>query len=185
MNKLVRPVLALAIAALVTGSATAATLPPLASGKLKERFAILSQRHTNECLLTPAGLDKFAVNGRLQGSCCGPMKYADYVRQISGLKAYADNTEIPPDPYDVPVSLAKHLLALDKKLTLDSRQQEVYDNATKLAEEHGPCCCRCWRWFAFRGQAKEFIRAGRYTSAQIAKIWDLEDGCGSGSMMMK
>ena len=95
MNKLVRPVLALAVAALVTGSASRATLPPLASGKLKGRFAILSQRHTNECLLTPAGLDKFAVNGRLQGSCCGPMKYADYVRQINGLKAFADNTEIP------------------------------------------------------------------------------------------
>jgi hypothetical protein len=113
------------------------------------------------------------------------MKYADYARQINGLKAYADNAEIPPDPYDVPVSLAKHLLALDRKLTLSSQQQQVYDKATKLAEEHGPCCCRCWRWFAFRGQAKEFIRDGRYTSAQIAQIWDLEDGCGSGSMMMR
>jgi hypothetical protein len=177
--------LVLALTAMAAGSATAATLPPLSSGKLKARFAILSQRHTNECLLTPAGLDKFAVNGRLQGSCCGPMKYADYARQINGLKAYADNAEIPPDPYDVPVSLAKHLLALDRKLTLSSQQQQVYDKATKLAEEHGPCCCRCWRWFAFRGQAKEFIRDGRYTSAQIAQIWDLEDGCGSGSMMMR
>src|SRR5436190_17905677 len=118
MNKAVLPALALAVAVFAAGSATAATLPPLSSGKLKERFAILSQRHTNECLLTPAGLDKFAVNGRLQGSCCGPMKCADYVRQISGLKAYADNTEIPPDPYDVSVSLAKHLLTLDKQLTL-------------------------------------------------------------------
>src|SRR5437764_7522637 len=110
MNKFVRPALALVVAALATGSATAATLPPLSSGKLKERFAILSQRHTNECLLTPAGLDKFAVNGRLQGSCCGPMKYADYVRQINGLKAYADNTEIPPGREDVYATLSNRLL---------------------------------------------------------------------------
>jgi hypothetical protein len=185
MNMLVRPVLVFIVAALATGSATAATLPPLSSGNLKARFAILSQRHTNECLLTPAGLDKFAVNGRLQGSCCGPMKYSDNVRQIDGLKAYADNSEIPPDPYDVPVSLAKHLLSLDSSLTLDTAQQKVYSEATKLATEHGPCCCKCWRWFAFRGQAKEFIREERYSAAQIAQIWDLEDGCGSGSMMTK
>jgi hypothetical protein len=185
MNKLARPLLALVVAALVAGPAAAATLPSLSSGKLKERFAILSQRHTNECLLTPAGLDKFAVNGRLQGSCCGPMKYADYVHQINGLKAYAGNSEIPHDPYDVPVSLAKHLLSLDRTLSLDAAQQKVYKRATKLAEEHGPCCCRCWRWFAFRGQAKEFIREGRYDAAQIAQVWDLEDGCGSGSMMMR
>jgi hypothetical protein len=185
MKVLIRGGLMLVLVAVAAGAASAATLPPLSSGKLKARFAILSQRHTNECLLTPAGLDKFAVNGRLQGSCCGPMKYADYVRQIHGLKAYADNSEIPPDPYDVPVSLAKHLLALDKKLTLSTQQQQIYKQATKLADEHGPCCCRCWRWFAFRGQAKEFIRERRYSAAQIAQIWDLEDGCGSGSMMMR
>jgi hypothetical protein len=142
----------------------AATLPPLASGNLKARFA---------------------VEGRPQGSCCGPMKYTDYLRQFHGLRAYAGNSEIPPDPSDVAVSLAKHLLALDKDLTLTTRQQQVYKRATRLAHEHGPCCCRCWRWFAFRGQAKEFIRERRYTAAQIAQIWDLEDGCGSGSMMMR
>ena len=185
MKTLICSGLMLALLGLASGAATAATLPPLSSGNLKARFAILSQRHSNECLLTPAGLDKFAVNGRLQGSCCGPMKYTDYVRQIHGLKAFADNSEIPPDPYDVSVSLAKHLLALDKHLTLTTQQQRVYKRATKLAHEHGPCCCRCWRWFAFRGQAKEFIREGRYTAAQIAQMWDLEDGCGSGSMMMR
>jgi hypothetical protein len=168
----------------LTASASAGVLPSLTSGKLKERFAILSRRHTNRCKLTPAELAGMPVTGRLQGSCCGPMKYTDYVKQINGLKAYADAGTIPPDPYDVSVTLAKHLIYLDHRLTLTPAEQKVYNQATRLAEEHGPCCCRCWRWFAFQGQAKQFIRLRRYSAAQIAQIWDLEDGCGSGSMMM-
>jgi len=171
-------------AACFTGSASAGALPSLASGKLKERFAILSQRHTNRCNLTPAQLTRMPATARLQGSCCGPMNYSDYVTQINGLKGYAGTDTIPPDPYDVSVALAKHLIYLDRRLTLTSAEQKVYNQATKLAEEHGPCCCRCWRWFAFQGQAQQFIRLGRYSVAQIAQIWDLEDGCGSGSMMM-
>jgi hypothetical protein len=167
-----------------TGSASAGVLPSLASGNLKGRFAILSQRHTNRCNLTPAELAAMPATGRLQGSCCGPMKYSDYVKQVNGLKAYAGADTIPPDPYDVSVALAKHLIYLDRQLTLTPTEQEVYNQATKMAEEHGPCCCRCWRWFAFQGQAKQFIRLRRYSAAQIAQIWDLEDGCGSGSMMM-
>lgn len=186
MKPLYRITLTVAIAAgVIAGPVSAAVLPPLSSGDLKGRFAILSQRHSNECILTAAGIDKLAVNGRLQGACCGPMKYSDYVRQINGLKAYASNSEIPPDPYDMSVSLAKHLISLDNTLTLNPEQQKVYDQAVKLASEHGPCCCKCWRWFAFRGQAKEAIRNGSYGAAEIARIWDLEDGCGSGSMMMK
>lgn len=60
------------------------------------------------------------------------MKYSDHVKPINGLKAYSSTDTIPPDPYDVSVRLAKHLLSLDRRLT-----------------------------------------------------WDLEDGCGSGSMMMR
>jgi len=170
--------------AFIAPSASAGVLPSLASGKLKERFAVLSERHTNRCNLTPTGLAGMPAAARLQGSCCGPMKYSDYVKQIKGLKAYAGSDTIPPDPYDISVALAKHLLYLDRRLTLTSAEQKVYKQATNLAEEHGPCCCRCWRWFAFEGQAKQFIRLRRYSAAQIAEIWDLEDGCGSGSMMM-
>jgi hypothetical protein len=112
------------------------------------------------------------------------MAYTDYVKQIRGLKAYADVPEIPSDPYNVEVRLAQQLFSFDKAYTLDSDQQTVYDNAMKMAEEKGPCCCRCWRYVAFRGQAKELIARRRYTAAQIAQVWDLEDGCGSGSMMM-
>lgn len=165
-------------------SASAAVLPPLASGNLKGRFAILSLRHTNRCNLTPGGLAAMPATGRLQGSCCGPMRYSDYVKQINGLKAYAATDTIPRDPYDISVALAKHLLYLDRRLTLSPAEEKVFKQATKLADEHGPCCCKCWRWFAFEGQAKQFIRLQRYSAQQIAQIWDLEDGCGSGSMMM-
>jgi hypothetical protein len=173
------------LAASVTSSASAGVLPSLASGKLKERFGILSQRHTNRCDLTPSELASMPATARLQGSCCGPMKYSDYVKQIKGLKAYVVTDTIPPDPYDVSVALARHLIYLDRRLTLTPAEQRVYKQATRMSEEHGPCCCRCWRWFAFRGQAKQFIRLRRYSAAQIAQIWDLEDGCGSGSMMMR
>jgi hypothetical protein len=75
--------------------------------------------------------------------------------------------------------------ARHKTHSLDAAQQTVYEQAMKMAEEHGPCCCRCWRYVAFRGQAKELIARRRYTAAQIAHVWDLEDGCGSGPMMMQ
>lgn len=54
----------------------------------------------------------------------------------------------------------------------------------KMAEQHGPCCFRCWRYAAFRGQAKKLIVRRRYTTSQIAEVWDLDDGCGSGNMVM-
>ena len=80
------------------------------------------------------------------------------VAACNGLEAYTGTGTIRPDPYDVSVALAK------------------------MADEHGPCC-RCWRWSAFEGQAKQFIRLRRSSAALIARIWNLEDGCGSGSMM--
>jgi len=57
-------------------------------------------------------------------------------------------------------------------------QQAFYDDAKKPSDEHGPCCCHCWRWKAFEGQAKALIARRGYTAGQIANVWDLEDGCG-------
>src|SRR5438093_1962219 len=78
----------------------------VASGTLKQRFALLSARHTNQCGLTSTNLNSLAVHGRLQGSCCRPMVFSRYVRQVTGLRAYAAVAEIPADPYDIPVGLA-------------------------------------------------------------------------------
>ncbi len=101
-----------------------------------------------------------------------------YQEQVEGLRKYADASQIPSDPYDVPVSLAKQLFEYDKTIQLTVDQQAIYDKATQLAKEHGPCCCRCWRWFAFEGQAKYLISKQNWSAEQIAELWDLEDGCG-------
>jgi len=163
-------------------------LAPLASGNLKQRFALLSQQHSNQCGLAGADFSALARNGRLQGSCCSAMVYNEYARQINGLKRYATFPEVPTDPYDISVGQAAQLVAFDRSITLTPSQQKVYDQARKLSHEHGPCCCHCWRWTAFNGQAKMLIARRRYSAAQVAAIWNLDDGCGgghsSGPMMM-
>jgi hypothetical protein len=150
----------------------------VAQGTLSQRFALLSQRHTNKCSLASIDLNKIAVRGRLQGSCCSAMVYSHYAEQVRGLRAYATLDEIPADPYDVPVALAKQLIGYKKSIKLTDAEQAIYDQAKKLSDEHGPCCCHCWRWNAFEGQAKGLIDRRQYSAAQIAKVWNLEDGCG-------
>ena len=101
-----------------------------------------------------------------------------YQEQVEGLKKYADIPQIPSDPYDVPVKLAKQLFDYQKTIQLTSNQQAVYDQAMQISEEGGPCCCRCWRWFAFEGQTKYLITELNWSAQQVAELWDLEDGCG-------
>ena len=76
------------------------------------------------------------------------------------------------------LSLAKTLVDYDKMIMLNPQQQKTYDSAMKMADEGGPCCCKCWRWTAFEGQAKYLITEYNYNEKQIAQVWDLEDGCG-------
>ncbi len=161
----------------MTGSQS---LPALSTGEqtLRERFAVLTSRHTNQCSLTPQSVDSLAVHGRLQGSCCRPMEFEHYMKQVRGLAAYRGLAPIPRDPYDIPLSQAKQLIDYDRTITLTVQQQAAYQTARKLAHEHGPCCCHCWRWTAFEGQAKYLLTQRRYTPSQIAAVWDLEDGCG-------
>lgn len=164
----------LAVAATV-GAASAAPGP----GSLRGRFDYLSRQHTNTCSLDPAALASMRPSARLQGACCSSMVYKDYVRQIHGLARYSHDL-VPRDPYDIPVSLARKLVAFNDTILLTSKQQRLFDAATRLSDEGGPCCCHCWRWVAFEGQAKELIVRRRYSAEQLAALWDLEDGCGSG-----
>lgn len=106
------------------------------------------------------------------------MDFKSYQQQVAGLKKYANIPQIPPDPYDVPVSLAMQLFEYQRAIQLTPAQQAVYDAATKKSKEGGPCCCRCWRWTAFEGQAKYLISKLNWTAEQIAELWGLEDGCG-------
>ena len=140
-------------------------------------FAFLRLQHTNDCSLQPTDLAQMAAGTRLQGSCCTPIDLGRYARQIAGLRAYAALREVPRDPYDIPVALARRLTSY-QKISLAPAQQGVYRRAVSLSREHGPCCCRCWRWYAFEGQAHELIGRRNWGARQVASLWDLEDGCG-------
>lgn len=147
------------------------------AGSLEEKFMILSSANTNYC--APSNfLDAKSDNERLQGSCCSEMDFHRYAEQVEGLKKYSDIDVIPSDPYDIEISLAKRLVAYGEEIVLTEQQQEVYDKAMEISMEGGPCCCKCWRWTAFEGQAKYLITEYNFDEKQIAEVWDLEDGCG-------
>lgn len=151
---------------------------PIQADAPNERFALLRDRHSNRCSLRADSVAMFPEAGRLQGACCAPMNLADYKRQLRGLRSYRAVPLVPADPYDVSVRLAARLIAYDRSIRLGRAERRLYDQAVRLSKEHGPCCCKCWRWSAFAGQAKELIVEQRYSAAEIAAIWGLEDGCG-------
>lgn len=145
----------------------------------EEKFEYLSSKNSNQCGLVAQNIDAFSEKESLQGACCGAMDMHRYQEQVSGLKKYFQYSDVvPEDPYDIPVALAKKLVDYQKSIQLTSEEQGVYDEAMKMSHEGGPCCCRCWRWTAFEGQAKYLITEKNFTSEQIAEVWDLEDGCG-------
>jgi hypothetical protein len=113
----------------------------------------------------------------MKGSCCSPMNFKMYQIQVEGLKKYGSVPEIPNDPYDIPASLAKSATSHYND-TLTPDQQKVYDYAMQNSKEHGPCCCKCWRWYMYGGLAKILIQKYHFTGAQIVDVWNLSDGCG-------
>ena len=145
-------------------------------------FAVLSAANTNRCDLAAAEVRWMRDGMRLQGSCCTAMDRSSYRAQLGGLRSYARRERglVPVNPYDVPVDLAKRLLAY-RTITLDARQQATYDRARGMSDLGGPCCCRCWRWQAFDGQARFLIARRHYSASQVAQVWDLEEGCGGRS----
>lgn len=151
------------------------SIPP--TNSMEEKFTILSNSQTNYCAASDFLTSK-EDDARLQGSCCSKMDFHRYTEQVEGLKQYSSIDVIPSDPYDIEASLAKRLVAYAQTIQLDAQQQVMYDNAMKMSAEGGPCCCKCWRWTAFEGQAKYLITKHNFDEKQIAQVWDLEDGCG-------
>lgn len=151
------------------------------SQALAAQFEYLSQNGNSSC--SSAFRDSIASmpdDARLQGSCCSPMSMHRYSEQVEGLKKYQSIAEIPPDPYDIEVGLAKKLMAhYDDQLT--SEEQKAYDYATQNSDEKGPCCCKCWRWNTYGGLAKYLIRNHQFTGEQVTELWNLSDGCGGDS----
>lgn len=150
--------------------------PKLAAGSA-EKFEYLSSQRTNKCGLLE-NLDAMNENDSLQGSCCSAMDLHRYQEQVKGLKKFKNISQIPQDPYDIPVKLARELFDYQKSIELNDNQKESYNKATELSHEGGPCCCRCWRWTAFEGLAKYLITKENFSAEEIAEVWNLEDGCG-------
>jgi len=138
---------------------------PLNESILQTGFAYLSQAHTNLCAL-PTFIYSMQDGSYIQGSCCSPMNFTSYVQQVNGLHNYSNIPQIPADPYNISVSLAKELLGY-QNLTLTSMQQKVFDSAMNISS---PCCCQCWRWYAFAGQAKYLIVRYNFSASKIAAI---------------
>lgn len=159
---------------------TLAVKPAYAAGS-QEAFNYLSTTNSatrSYCGLQQQTVDSFSNEDFIEGSCCGAMDFHRYQEQVEGLKKYSNTSQIPEDPYNIPTSLAQELFEYQKSIALTTQQQVVYDQAMEMSDEGGPCCCRCWRWTAFEGQAKYLITQEDFTAEQIAQVWGLEDGCG-------
>ena len=155
----------------------ATEIPP----DVRARFDYLSNNGNSNCSRQfIESIPTMPVMARLQGSCCSPMNLHRYSEQLEGLEAYRDIDLIPSDPYDIEAGLAARLLAY-YELELSPREQAAYDYAMANSAEGGPCCCECWRWAVYGGLAKHLIRDRQFTGDQIARIWDLSDGCGGDS----
>ena len=150
---------------------------------LAAKFANLSQNGNSSCSATfKESILVMSDDARLKGSCCSPMSIHRYTEQVEGLQKFKSNpsqniAEIPDDPYDIEVGLAKRLISYyDIELTPD--EQAAYDYAMLNSSEKGPCCCKCWRWYVYGGLAKFLIQNHDFTGEQITEVWNLSDGCG-------
>lgn len=160
-----------------TASSRQAISEAVITGTPAAEFRYLAAQNSNRCGLTPTRLQSYPLTQRLQGSCCDPMDLSTYEWQVKALRRYATIPQIPKDPYDVPVSLARQLLGYGNSIRLSAPQQATYDMAMHMSREHGPCCCHCWRWNAFRGMSNFLITHG-WMAPRVALIIDDVEGCG-------
>ena len=155
-----------------------ATLGESAPAGSDEKFNYLVTQTSNSCGLQKEVVFNYSESRRIQGSCCNKMDHHAYQEQIEGLKKYKDISIIPRDPYDISAAQAKQLFKYLEEIKLTSSQQDVYNQAMKMSEEGGPCCCTCWHWDAYEGLAKKLIVENAWDSEQIATLWNLSDACG-------
>ena len=145
---------------------------------LMKRFESLSQNGNVSCSAEfEASIAKMPAEKMLQGSCCSPMDGPRYLEQIKGIRKYADISEIPPDPYNIPAGMAQKLMPY-YDLALNSTEQAAYDFAMANSDMRGPCCCQCWRWRVYGGLGKHLIRDRQFTGQQLVDLWNIAQGCG-------
>ncbi len=146
---------------------------------LQQRFDYLTTHGNSKCSNAFRDSIPFMADAmRLQGSCCSPMEFNTYVKQVTALRSYQSIPEIPNDPYDIPAVLAKRLLTFDKTIVLTSVQQSVLDDAVPRTDEKGYCCCPCWRWNTYEGLSKYLVQNYGFTADQIVDVLNSSDGCG-------
>jgi hypothetical protein len=142
---------AIAVGAIVTitrGTAAGSSGGLAAGGQAS--FSELAAQHTNSCGLQASELATYSAHTRLQGACCTAMDEATYDAKLAGLRAYAGVAQIPKNPYDITVSLARRLVGYQRTIHLTPGQEATYSAAMQMSSEKGPCCCHCWRWTAFQ-----------------------------------
>jgi hypothetical protein len=153
---------------------------PTRAQATEARFAALSVAHSNRCDLEAGELQSMPGSKHLRGACCNPIDRASYISQLRGLQRFAGDRLVPSNPYDVSVRLAKRLLSY-RDISLTASQRAVYRRASQKSDTGGPCCCPCWRWEAFKGQARFMIARRAYSATEVARLWELEQGCGGPS----
>lgn len=119
----------------------------------------------------------------LGGQCCGVLKdFRAYELQLEALGHYieknGDIALIPRDPYDLPVEHAQRLIGFEEGISLTAEHQDIFDSAVGMSHHGGPCCCKCWKWYAMSGLAKKLITDYGWDASQIAELWDLSSSCG-------
>ena len=158
------------------GSVSAAA--PAANPGTPIMFAYLASQHTNFCSLERSTVEADPDTMHIQGACCSALDMAKYQEQVRDLRQFADISQIAPDPYNVPVPLARALFHDDDAIVLDGAQKATYDAAMGMTEDKGPCCCHCWRWSMTEGLAKRLITVNHMGAATVARVVDLANGCG-------
>lgn len=114
------------------------------------------------------------------GQCCGVVTdIKKYNKQIEGLKKFSHISDVPPNPYDIPVVQVKKMLAYDANTMLSLEENATLTAAAKMSNEGEPCCCKCWHWYFNEGVAKEMIAEYHFTSKQVADFYNLSDTCGT------
>ncbi|MBI2042823.1 hypothetical protein HYT25_00350 [Candidatus Pacearchaeota archaeon] len=151
----------------------------LGPNSLEAKFEMLKTSGTNACGGGESYVSQLSADGtRIRGSCCSTMDFHSYKEQIEGLKKYKKYKIIPEDPYDVSAKWAEEMIEYSKETQLSSGQQDLYNEAMEMSMEGGPCCCKCWHWYAYEGLAKNLIINENFSAEQIAEVWDLSDACG-------
>lgn len=150
----------------------------LMGATMEERFDYLSKSGNSSCSSSfRESIYLMLDEEHLQGSCCSQMSMHRYQEQVEGLEKYKNIKEIPPDPYNIEVGLAKKMMSY-YDASLSSEEQLIYDYAMVNSNEKGPCCCKCWRWYVYGGLGKYLIRNHGFSGEQLTKVWNLSDGCG-------